>query len=211
MSVAQASLPNWGGWMLRAVIYGAFAALLFWWHPVLGLVASAFILADLIHHAADTTRQRSGYVLIPRHPSMPGTPKTILKPKALPLAILFAIVWLICAVAGRLMLESSWPEARTLALAPAGMAAIAAALMFPAAARGLLWMLSITIGLALSLGDLAAMFMGSPKQRNAWHRTLDQADHRLADLVLGQPAVMPLRADLAERAVEQARAAKGAK
>jgi hypothetical protein len=53
--------------------------------------------------------------------------------------------------------------------------------------------------------------MGSPKHRTAWHRTLDQADHRLADLVLGQPAVMPLRADLAQRAVEQARAAKGAK
>lgn len=205
MSDVSQPIPHWGAWLLRALIYAGFAGLLYWWHPVLGTGAALFITVDLVHHAADTVRRRSGYVPIPRHPSNPDTPQPKLKMRVRPLLILFGIVWAIAAIMGRSVLGASWAEAMVQSLALAAFVAAAGALFFPFAARILLWLLSVTVGFLLSLGDLLAGFIVSSDRGRAWHRRVDQTDHRLADLILAQSAAIPLRADLAERAAEAAK------
>lgn len=202
---AQAvSIPTWREWLVRAFVYMWIALLSALWSTELALLIGLFMAVNLIHHAADTLRRKSGYVPIPRHPSMPGTPKTPLKVTGRAIAIIFVMVWALIAIIGAQVLDTSWSEAVLQSLALAGFVAVASALMFPVAAIALLWTLSVTLGLALSLGDLLAIFKASPETRKSWHRKVDQADHSLADLVLGQQAQIPLRADLAERAAQDA-------
>lgn len=205
MTTGPVAIPTWREWLLRTVIYGCVALLFSLWSVALALLLAVFMAVNLIHHAADTLRRKSGYVPIPRHPSMPGAPKTPLKVTGRALMIIFALVWAIIAVTGHALTDSTWAEAALQALAFAGFATLAAALMFPLAVIALLWTLSVSLGIVLSLGDVLAIFMASPDTRKAWHRRIDMADHGLADLVLGQDARIPLRADLAERAAEDAR------
>jgi ABC-type multidrug transport system fused ATPase/permease subunit len=139
---------------------------------------------------------------------MPGASKTPLKVTGRAILIIFGITWVLIAITGHILTQATWAEAALQALAFAGFAAIVAALMFPFAVIGLIWTLSVTLGLILSLGDLLAIFMASSETRKSWHRRVDTADHGLADLVLGQQAQIPLRADLAERAAEDAREAQ---
>lgn len=209
MSTAHMPPPSWAEFAVRAAIYAAVAALAFWWHPVLGGILALFGVIDLLHHAADTARRRSGYVPIPRHPSLPGAPKAPLRRTGRALMIVFVLVWAATAVIGKALLGTTWAEALLQSLALAGFIAMIAALLFPLAAIALLWTMSVSLGVLLSLADLLAIFTATPEARRVWHRAVDATDHRLADLVLGQDAMIPLRADLAERAAEDARTAKG--
>ncbi|MFK7940391.1 MAG: hypothetical protein AB8B82_13510 [Roseovarius sp.] len=208
MTAQTTPIPSWREWMLRAFIYMWVALLFSLWSTELAIVMGVFMAVNLLHHGADTLRRRSGYVPIPRHPSMPDAPKAPLKVTGRAIGIIFVAVWVIIAVTGYILLDTTWVQAALQSLALAGFTAVAAALMFPVAAIALLWTLSITLGLILSLGDMLAIFMASPETRRTWHRRVDTADHNLADLVLGQQAMIPLRADLAERAAEDAREAK---
>ncbi|WP_371225772.1 hypothetical protein [Roseovarius sp. 2305UL8-3] len=208
MSAQSVPIPSWGGWCARVLIYAGVSALAYWWSPLLCAVVAAFMVIDLIHHAADIARRRTGYRPIPRHPAVSGVKSTKLRVTGRALILIFVTVWLICAAVGRAALDVSWGEALIQAAALAAFAGIASALMLPVAAIGLLWVLSVTLGLLLSLGDLAAMIFAPRTTRQSWHRAIDATDHRLADLVLGQPAQVPLRADMAERAAIDAKGAK---
>ncbi len=208
MNDVQPAIPSWGGWSVRVLIYSGVAALAYWWSPLLCAIVAGFMIIDLIHHAADIARRRSGYRPIPRHPVMTKGKSTKLRITGRALILIFVTVWLICAAVGRAVLDVSWGEALMQAAALAAFAGIASALMFPVAAISLLWMLSVTLGLILSLGDLAAMIFAKRDTRQSWHRAIDATDHRLADLVLGQQANIPLRADMAERAALDAKGAK---
>jgi len=208
MTETQYTIPNWNGWFGRVLIYIGMAALAYWWSPLLAVGVTVFMVIDLIHHAADIARRRTGYRPIPRHPVATKGRPTKLRITGRALILIFVTVWLICAAIGRAVLDVSWGEALMQAAALAAFAGIASALMFPVAAIALLWVLSVTLGLALSLGDLAAMVFAPRDTRHSWHRAIDATDHRLADLVLGQQAHMPLRADMAERAALDAKGAR---
>lgn len=210
MTAEHTPPPSWADFAVRAAIYAGVAGLAVWWHPMLGLVVGLFVAIDLIHHAADTARRRAGYRPIPRHPSMPGAPKEPLKRSARALVIIFGLTWLLTAVIGKTLLGTVWSAALIQALVFAGGLTALSALLFPLAAMALLWVMSVTLGLLLSLADLLALVISTPETRKSWHRTVDATDHRLADLILGQPAMIPLRADMAERAVEDHKDAKGA-
>lgn len=210
MSAVHDPPPSWADFAVRAVIYAGVAGLAFWWHPMLGLIIGLFACIDLLHHAADTTRRRAGYVPIPRHPSMPGAPKGPLKRTPRALLTIFAITWLTALLIDKLLVGQGWSiEVILHTFGLAAFVTVVAFAFFPLAVVALLKVMSVTLGLLLSLADLLALFISAPDARNAWHRAVDAADHRLADLVLGQDAMIPLRADLAQRAAEDARAAKG--
>jgi len=208
MTDAQHPLPTWGSWGVRSLIYTGVAALAYWWSPLLCAGVAAFMIIDLIHHAADIARRRTGYRPIPRHPAVSGAKPAKLRATGRALILIFVTAWLICAAIGRALLDVSWGEALMQAAALAAFAGIASALMFPVAAIALLWVLSVTLGLILSLGDLTAMLFAPRDARQSWHRAIDAMDHRLADLVLGQQARIPLRADMAARAALDAKGAK---
>lgn len=208
MTEAEYTIPSWAGWCARVLIYIGVAALAYWWSPLLCAIVTAFMAIDLIHHAADTARRRTGYRPIPRHPAVSEAKPTKLRVTGRALILIFVAVWLVCAAIGRAVLDVSWGEALVQAAALAAFAGIASAVMFPVAAIALLWVMSVTLGLLLSLGDIAAMIFAPRTARQSWHRAIDATDHRLADLVLGQQANIPLRADMAERADLDAKGAK---
>ncbi len=208
MNEVQSPVPNWAGWFARVLIYIGVAALAYWWSPLLCAAVAAFMIIDLIHHAADIARRRTGYRPIPRHPAASGAKPIKLRVTGRALILIFVTVWFACAAIGRAVLDVSWGEALIQAAALAAFAGIASALMFPVAVIALLWVLSVTLGLILSLGDLAAMIFARRDTRHSWHRAIDATDHRLADLVLGQQANIPLRADMAVRAALDAKGAK---
>lgn len=210
MSKAHTPPPSWAEFAVRTAIYAAVAALAFWWHPVLGGILALIGVIDLTHHAADTTRRRTGYVPIPRHPSMPGAAKGPLKRTPRALLTIFAITWLTALLIDKQLVGQGWSiEVILLTFGLAAFVTVVAFAFFPLAVVALLWVMSVTLGLLLSLADLLALFISAPDARKSWHRTVDATDHRLADLVLAQDAMIPLRADLAERAAEDARIAKG--